>query len=167
MPISDKQLAANRANAAKSTGPKPRYGLQIKDILVTGESRDRFLKLLASLEAEFQPETDTEHGLVETMAVARWRTTRLWAVEAAGIVHEQRRLEDAGLADNLDPPTRTMLAIRSLGDRTRHPDTLRRDEISYDRQFHRAVNCFFRLRAEKKSERSQSRQLDENKESGL
>ena len=58
MATSDRKIAANRANAAKSTGPKTprgkrnssrngiRHGLLASVILIEGESRDRFLELI-------------------------------------------------------------------------------------------------------------------------
>src|SRR5277367_6396210 len=122
MQVSEKQLAANRVNAAKSTGAKTpggkynssrnatTHGFLATSILVPGESRERFLELLASLITEFEPDTPNEFALVETMAVSRWRLLRLWTIEAAALAYEQRRQADSTTEENL--PTRTMLALR-------------------------------------------------------
>src|SRR5580658_3276672 len=94
-PLTEKQIAANQASAKLSTGPRSAagklnssrnsttHGFIAHSILVPGESRPKFLKLLAELTTEFEPSTPDQHGLVETMAVARWRIFRAWTIEAA------------------------------------------------------------------------------------
>jgi hypothetical protein len=84
--ISEKQFAANRINAAKSTGPKTpggkynssrndtAHGFLATSILIPGESRERFLSLLASFINQFQPDDPHSLALVENMAVSRWRS---------------------------------------------------------------------------------------------
>ena len=160
MELTEKQLAANRANAAKSTGPKTpggkynssrnaiTHGFLATSILLPGESRERFLELLSSLITEFEPETPNEFALVETMAVARWRLTRLWTIEAASLLHEQLRQAESTTQEN--GPTRTMLAIRALADHPHSLETLSRYEVRFDRQYHRAADSLHRLRAEKR-----------------
>ena len=91
------------------------------------------------------------------MAVSRWRLIRIRAVESASISHEQRRL--AELNAHEDPPTRTMLAMREVGDQV-----LSRYEQRYDRQYHRALDRFTRLRKEKHLFAIRSHQPTENKE---
>jgi hypothetical protein len=44
-----------------------------KAIILDGESAERFNALHDALIAEFEPQTPTECGLVETMVVCRWR----------------------------------------------------------------------------------------------
>ena len=104
MPLSEKRPSANRANAKKSTGSKTiggkrnsslnalKHGSFSKTSLIDRESRERFNELLISLFTEFEPATPGENARIETMADSRWRLHRLSAVEAAGIVCEQRRL---------------------------------------------------------------------------
>jgi hypothetical protein len=163
MPLSEKRLAANRANAKKSTGPRTiggkrnssrnalKHGILAKTILVDGESRERFNELLGSLITEFEPATPDEYSQIETMAASRWRLHRLWAVEAAGIVFEQRRQADANSVDGFDTPVRAMLAMRSLADNSRHPETLSRYEVRYDRQYHRAASRLAWLQTERRA----------------
>jgi len=155
MPLSEKKLAANRANAAKSTGPKTaegkrntsrnatRHGILANTILIDGESRERFAALLNSCVLQFQPETPVEHSLVERIAVAQWRQTRIWSVEAAGLNREIRQQSDAALT--ADPPTRTLLAFRSLAGDTRHLYLMSRYEHRYDRMQYRAIEALERM----------------------
>jgi hypothetical protein len=176
MPLSEKRLTANRANALKSTGPKTpggkrnssrnalKHGILARTVLIDNESRQRFYELLSSFTSEFQPASPDEWAMVETMAVARWRLLRLWAVEAASIIHEQRLQTGADSANIIDPPTRAMLAMRSLTDRSRHADALSRYEVRYDRQYHRAAQRLIRLRAEKNASHERSHQSIESRD---
>jgi hypothetical protein len=168
--ISEKQLAANRANAAKSTGPKTpggrrnssrnamTHGLLANSILIEGESKPRFLHLLASLVDEFEPSTPSEHMLVETMAVARWRLLRIWTLEAAAVNQEQRRQSGADAGE--DPPVRTANAIDKLAARTGR-ESMSRNEVRYDRQYHRAAD---RLRLMRREKPHQTQFSEQNKE---
>ena len=89
------QLAANRNNAQKSTGPKTpegkdavrlnglKHGLASNILVLPGENESDFHNLLDSLEAEHQPATATEVILVRQMAMASWRLQRIVHMEAA------------------------------------------------------------------------------------
>lgn len=157
MPISEKRLAANRANAQKSTGPRGatgktgpvpsphspipaaiRPGLFVKSLLLAGESPDRFASFLRAFEHEFLPTTVNERLLVNTMAFAQWRIIRLRAGEAAAINLELNRRPPASGSLNLD--ARTFLALRSATDTTRQ-------EVRLGREYRRALDSFLRLRA--------------------
>jgi hypothetical protein len=55
-----------------------------------GEDQDRFNDMLARIVSEHLPQTDSELELVETMAVAKWRQKRIWAMESARVSEEIR-----------------------------------------------------------------------------
>lgn len=104
-PISEKQLAANRANALKSTGPRTPEGrassrwnaLQhgvlahavIPPALEQYESRDEFSFLLQTLHEDLHPQSALEEMLVERIATSYWRLARLLRAEA-GIIAERQ-----------------------------------------------------------------------------
>jgi hypothetical protein len=150
----EKQIAANRANAAKSTGPKSkrgrdsssgnslRHGLLAETVIVEGESHSRFTDLSQSLHDEYLPQTPGESALIETMVVARWRLMRLWAIEQACMTREIRTQH------SLDPDSATQAAqaFSTLSDSTRTLDLIHRYETRYDRQYSRALNSLLRLR---------------------
>jgi len=91
---SEKQIAANRANAAKSTGPRTpagkaivsrngaRHALLAKSFVLRSECPERFETFVESFYAEYNPSTPTETALVDTMATARWRLIRMSNLEA-------------------------------------------------------------------------------------
>ena len=100
------QIAANRKNAKKSTGPKTpegraavrlnglKHGLTSEILVLPGESVADFEALLDSLEAEHQPATPTEVILVRQMAMASWRLNRLLHMEAARYRIRRNELEE-------------------------------------------------------------------------
>jgi hypothetical protein len=87
--VSQKQLAANRRNALKSTGPRTpqgkaavrlnalRHGLRARSLLLPGENIEELHQLCAGLQADWRPRNHTEQLLVEQMAVAYWKLARL------------------------------------------------------------------------------------------
>lgn len=97
MALSERQRAANQANALKSTGPRSiegksrssrnatRHGLFTDGALVDGEDPDEFAALVADLQDALAPVGALELGLVEKIALAMWRQRRLAFAEAAAI----------------------------------------------------------------------------------
>lgn len=92
--ISEKQKDANRRNAQHSTGPKTpqgienssfnalRHGLYARDVVLPGEDRGAFDKLLENLGAELNPKGTIEEGFVRRIADIWWRLGRTAAIEA-------------------------------------------------------------------------------------
>jgi hypothetical protein len=119
----EKQIAANRRNAQKSTGPKTPEGKArcaqnatkhgaYSDRLSTAEaSNPRFRRLLKLLRAEFRPRDAAETALVESMAAARWNVLHLWFGKPSDLVGQ------------------------TGGDTIRSLDCLLRSEARLERQF--------------------------------
>src|ERR1700689_3775458 len=105
----EKQTAANRLNAQKSTGPRTpegraavrlngvTHGLTAKTLVLKGESEDDFKALFSSLEAEHQPAAPTEEILVADLAMTTWRRRRLYKMES-GFYNVRRNSEAAFVA---------------------------------------------------------------------
>lgn len=91
---SKKQIAANRKNARKSTGPKSRkgkitirhnalrHGLTSADVVLPDEDEGAFQEILENLVSEHEPEGITEEMLVQRIAAMYWRLLRMGKVEA-------------------------------------------------------------------------------------
>src|SRR5580704_6628335 len=85
----EKQIAANRRNSLKSTGPKTsrgkaascqnsfRHGLRSTAGILPGESSKELAQILDQLQISLRPTTEHQHLLVEQMAHAEWRL-RYW-----------------------------------------------------------------------------------------
>ena len=90
MECSEKQLAANRANAQKSTGPKDtsktkfngvRHGLTATHTLLPWEHVDDLQSIIEAFEARFEPTDTFERLTVRQAAEAFWRMQRIARIE--------------------------------------------------------------------------------------
>lgn len=101
--IEPKRAAANRRNAAKSTGAKTaagkqevaknaiKHGLLARRLILDGESPQEYQQLMDGLVESLHPVGLMEQMLVEKVAVAMWRQQRLVRAEAASIKAQQLR----------------------------------------------------------------------------
>jgi len=88
-----KQIAANRRNARRSTGPQTpegkavassnslQHGLLAKSAVLSDECQQAFLDTLTALQAEYQPVGLIEAFLVRQMVTAQWRLDRMNRIE--------------------------------------------------------------------------------------
>jgi len=93
--ISEAQLAANRANAQKSTGPVTdegkaksslnavKTGLTGRTVLLPTDDAVIYQQHLDRNFLEFSPGSDREHSLVQTIADAEWRLLRIHPLESS------------------------------------------------------------------------------------
>jgi len=156
----DKQTAANRLNAQKSTGPRTpegraavrlngvKHGLTAQTIVLKGESEADFTAMLESFEAEHAPTTPTQEALVVQLALANWRLRRLYHQEAGFYVSELKILASIQKDLNLDDAGRMGHAAnwseRTLG-------LFNRQEGRLERTFYRALHELQRLRKEREA----------------
>jgi len=87
------QITANRANAQKSTGPRPaegksatrfnalKHGLDAQSVIIPGEDPAEYDALVAHYRDEFRPTSPSETFHVDTMIRADWNKRRLQPVE--------------------------------------------------------------------------------------
>ena len=97
---SERQKAANRANALHSTGPRTsegkaavrfnafRHGLLAQDAVLPGEDVDAFEDLWNRVRSEFSPVGPIEESLVDRLVSDMWRLQRLVRAETA-LMHSQ------------------------------------------------------------------------------
>ena len=147
---SDLQIQASRANGSKSRGPLTQEGKRASSrnalkhgalsscIVLPGENEQTFQSLAADLFADLRPVDSTEEDLVEMMAVARWRRTRVWAMETSCLAKQMKKEFQAAGDPEADPADVASAAFRSLANETRTLDLINRYESRYDRQYFRA-----------------------------
>jgi len=151
----ERQIRANRANAAKSTGPvtpegkrassqnAARRNLIAGTVVYKSESMRRFIDLAADLTLELQPRNSVEAGLVQTMTAARWRLLRMWGMQTAAFELEMARASQSTQASGA---VLAAIAFRTLADTSRSFALMHRFEIAYDRQYTRALALLLKLR---------------------
>ncbi len=153
---SQAQTAANRANAALSTGPTSdagkaaasynalRHGLYARDVVLPGEDRAEYDAMLAELTEEFAPQGRYETTLVRRLADIWWRLGRSAAIEAGllsptwdGPMPPLKGTSGGPLVDT----------FRIALDEGPTLDTLGRWEARLERAFHRVVTMLERRQA--------------------
>ncbi len=159
----DKQIAASKANGAKSRGPVTprgravssanslRHGLLARTVVLPGESLQRFHDLHRSLHEELMPATAVELLLVNKMAVAHWRQMRVWGMEKAHI------LSQAPADPSPDAPSRDR---STLVDRAQSCGIMSQYEAGCDRQFSRSLDRFLKFRAARAAAENVSRETN-------
>jgi hypothetical protein len=123
---SERQIAANRANALHSTGPKTpegkaavrhnamRHGLLARDVVLPEEDLDAFEDLLNQVRAELSPVGRIEELLVDRIVSIMWRLGRLARAETALVDWRVRQLQVSKLADQVGSHESTLADFRFL-----------------------------------------------------
>jgi hypothetical protein len=112
----ENQIRANRANAAKSTGPsqnEARRSLIAGTVVFKAESIRRFNDLAADLTLQLQPRNSLEAHLVQTITAARWRLLRMWGIQTAAFELEMARASQHTQASGA---VLAAIAFRALAD---------------------------------------------------
>ena len=164
-----KQIAASRANGAKSKGPvtpqgkrnssrnRTRHGMFADTIVLEGEDKSQFLEMLEDLFDEHQPRTRTESMLVEVLTAARWRQDRIFGMQKVAFDYDIAHC----LADVELKPLRAVLAMRTPESARSH-ELLVRYEIALDRQVSRTLLRLHQLQDRRNGGRTMQRSEKSN-----
>lgn len=91
----ERQIAANRANAQRSTGPTTsagrnvsrynalKHGLTANSVLIQGEYAEELEERRQRIYNEYDPQSVVEEELVEKLAMDLWRLRRIPGLESA------------------------------------------------------------------------------------
>src|SRR5215218_1087912 len=113
--ISQDRIAANRANALKSTGPKSsegkaasrmnavKHGILSREFLVTGEDHQELTALQEWFQEDLQPVGPMELMLVGQIVATHWRLRRVLAAES-GEIKREAELKEASAKSSALPP---------------------------------------------------------------
>ncbi len=142
------QITANQLNAKSSTGPSTpegkanssrnptTHGLSGSFTLLPHEDRTEFQRLLDSYAKSFSPADDHESYLVELMVQSRWKSARLYRLEAAILI--QMGAQDTS---NTDPDA--MLAAAMLKGSANAYAQIQRYLAAAERSYYRARNQLY------------------------
>ena len=121
---SNKQIAANKDNAQKSTGPQSeagklqtagnavKHGILSQRLILPGEDQQDFIHLQDDLRLSLRPVGALELILVEKIAAVIWKQKRLTAANSASIQ----------LATSIESQNVRRLVIDGLGESVSHGD---------------------------------------------
>ena len=160
--ISDRQLDANRRNAAKSHGPITpegraavrlnalQHGFTAAEIILpTVEEKIDFEQFRFAFEAEYNPVGPTEEVLVEDIVTARWRLNRIRKMEpgffSLRLAVMNDRIQDDFSA--LDPQAHLALVVRNDAQDADTYGKMSRYEGRFERTFYKALKELQRLQA--------------------
>jgi len=156
----EKQIEASRLNGALSKGPVTpegkarsarnslRHGMFARYLILEGESREAFKRLIETLEQVFEPTDDYECSLLDKMALAQWRHIRLVGMEKAAMDTQAARQQDTPVDD---PSARAFFAFQSLAEHNKTLNLMNRYEIRCDRQYETALRMLLRYRKSQKN----------------
>jgi hypothetical protein len=157
------QIAANRANAAASTGPRTpegkdtsrynrlRHGLSSPLTVLPFENQDEYNNLYASFCEEYSPAGPTEESFVKQIADAQWKLKRIEKVENH-LFEAMLRIESEALQTepNADPFAAIAAALLGPAKHQQALNSLVRYQSSLNRQFHTAVKSLRALQTERR-----------------
>lgn len=110
----ERQMAANRLNALRSTGPRTiegrqsssrnslRHGLTARNHLIPGETVEQFDRFCDEMRAELQPQGPIEESLADSLSNTLWRLRRIPVLEAALFSWVEKKLAEVD-ATPVDP----------------------------------------------------------------
>jgi hypothetical protein len=158
-PRSAAQIAASRANGAKSRGPvtpdgkkisaqnAQRHGILAGICTIAGEAPENFAAMLADLYKTWAPTDEHERCLVDTLGMAVWRRARIAALESAGITLQVAKVRAASNRPDAAICTATQYrALTSLAQETHTFELLHRYEKAFTRMFERAARSLMAYR---------------------
>ena len=174
--ISAAKLAANRANAQKSTGPRTALGkansrgnavrhyLFTTEPLLPGKFLARLQELRPALFDDLKPVGATEELLVSNIAVGYWRIERLISFEHATVLvqQDQRTPTTANLSAREEQTANAALGI-PLGDDLH---TVLRYFATFNRQLERDLNLLLKLQAARKKAEAEEAAGEEDVQTG-
>lgn len=146
---SPERIAASQANGRKSIGPTTpegrlkcsnaaksqfKHNMLAETVLLTGESRERFVQLLENYIETFKPLSEPEHNVIQKMVVAHWRHIRAWSTLQTNFNCEIARQDST-----LSHPLRASSAELAMSQQGNLLALAARYETGFDRQFKSAM----------------------------
>ena len=159
--VSDKQLAANRANAARSTGPRSpegkaraalnsrKHGLSASTFTAIGlEDPAELEALIADAVDYYRPENSQEQFAVERIALCQLSILRAYRLEAGSIADAHNAIPSPH-REQYDDTELLGQGFQLRAFRGHNWPLLLRYQAQADRQYRRAVEDFQRLKRER------------------
>jgi hypothetical protein len=159
----EKQIAANRQNAQKSTGPKTpegraamrfnalRHGLDAASALIPGESTRAFHQLRQAFFDQYNPGTASEVSLVAQLITSTWELFRVqrWESGFFELTENSDHRECQRILQQKSVPERIVsaCAIRTDTQYGNIFEKLARTRSRAERSFHRALHELERIHA--------------------
>jgi len=158
------QIAANKANAARSTGPRTdagklitrdnalKHALASRHLILEEEDPADYESLRADLLDHYQPQDPPEALLLDQFAQSAWRLQRVRRLETATFSKEfvdlQAWIQQSPMADATLPDADQQRAL-IFHTRAKEFDNLRRHESTIERAYYRSYRELEKIRKER------------------
>ena len=159
------QIAANRANAQKSTGPRTaegkkrasmsalKHGLTAQRLVLPHEDNLAYGEIRESLYNQYQPATEQECMLVDQLTSAWWRTLRVRQIETDMFDLQIQTLNHTYPEKEKTKTTdRQALAVRFVTESEKDFVNFMRYDAQIERAFYRALNTLEKIQAARRRE---------------
>ena len=172
-PISERRLAANRANAQFSTGPitpegkavsslnAVKSGLTGRAVLLPSEDVDAYKAHIARYQGEFQPVGERETHLVQSLADTQWRLNRIPNLEAGLFALGRLRYADLFAAESNPQIRAALLDAHILMTEAKHFKNLHLQESRLRRQYRQDAQELQECQKQRKKEQEKQEQPKE------
>ena len=168
MPLSEQQLAANRANAQHSTGPNTtdgkkrssqnalRHGITAQTTIMTEEDRIKHDEFCANMMADLAPVGSIETFLASSVAEEAWRLNhaRAQCGNIVAIGHFDGTADIYGAADHPEVHT-AITAARTVRDHAKTLELISLYETRIRRSFEKYLEKLETLQAERRAKHEQ------------
>jgi hypothetical protein len=159
------QIAANRRNARKSTGPQTEAGRAVASrnslkhgltaeqvVLIFGETEDDFARFHDEMRASFAPMDAVEERLVEHAVLCAWRLRRAYRAEAACLNAKLTELCEDGEREGAHEKWISYPPIAFDLGASWEVERISRYEVTNERALHRALLMLERRQARRRNE---------------
>jgi hypothetical protein len=163
------QIAANRANAQKSTGPRTvegkkrasmsalQHGLAAQTVVLPHEDSLAYEDMRVSLYNQHEPATPEECMLVDQLAAAWWRTVRVRQIETDMLDLQIQTLNNKHpKKEKSKRSDRQALAVRFVTEDEKDFRNFMRYDAAIERAFYRALNALQKLQSARKKNEAAS-----------
>jgi len=168
--LSAARLAANRANAAKSTGPRTpegkqraslnalRHGLTAQIVILPGEDMQAYLDFTAKFVRDLDAHSEVEKQLAHDLADTQWRLNRLRSIECGIFAMGHHHVSDNIGAEH--PEVHTALTTAQVFlDNAKPLENLSRQENRLRRNFQSTLQQLLALQ-DRRREREDSQMVE-------
>jgi len=158
------QIAANRRNAAGSTGPRTKEGRAVASrnslkhgltaaqvVLIFGETEDDFARFHEGMREAFSPADAIEEQLVERVVLCAWRLRRAYRAEAGTMNDELREAQNYWRRHGTGEKRNWHSGI-AFSRAAWKFETISRYEATLERSLHRALLTLERRQARRQGE---------------
>lgn len=171
--VSEKQIAANRLNAQKSTGPRTtrgkakssanalKHGLTAERAVVRGEDPEEYREFVQGMFAALDPQDAMEAELAGQVISFAWRLRRAAPYEACLVgpvlARREERARELKVGDEVPPLNGDWMIAEAISELPDFFGSVDRHETHLERGYYQALNALDRRQKERREREAEER----------